>query len=736
MTDGLHAEARHHLRTLTGDPTAEFRAGQLDAIGALVEDRRRVLVVERTGWGKSAVYFIATRMLRDRGFGASFLVSPLIALMANQVEAAARMGLQAAVVNSTNHDHWDEIRGRLEANEIDLLLVSEQRLNNPAFRRDWMPELGSRVGLVVVDEVHCISDWGHDFRPHYRRIGGFLELLPDGVPVIGCTATANDRVVADVQSQLGRNLLTIRGPLGRDGLRLEVHTDKRHPDKRLAWLAHNIPQLPGTGIVYCLVRRDVEIVAGFLRSHGIKCGTYMGGGDLVDADTKAAMLSRFLANDLKCVVATSALGMGYDKPDVGFVIHYQVPQSAIAYYQQVGRAGRALQESYGILLAGAEDRDIQDWFISTAFPTEDEVAAVLRELEDAGGADDADRAGGTGGEVRAGQIAARVNISTGRLDALLTQLEVEGAVAKGPKGWSRTDALWQYPRERVEMVDSWRREEQAAMEQYLTLDSCRMQFLRGQLDDPVTDPCGICDVCTGSRFGTEPGSEVVADAGDALRHDFVPIQSRKRWPTGLVEPRGTIPVDERAEVGWCLTEQGESGWGPAVRKGLSGGVGGDGFAPELVDALVAMCRKVLDERVEHAEGLAGGDAPGDGVAGSPVGDRVGWVAFVASQRRPELVSGLAREVGQRLGLPVHDIVRKVRPAEPQAAMHNSATQVGNIWGAFELAELSPDLPPAAACLLIDDTIGSRWTATIVAGQLRRAGSGPVVPIALAHGVGS
>lgn len=692
MTDGSEAEALHHLRTLTGNPAAEFRPGQFEAIEALVEQRQRVLVVERTGWGKSAVYFIATRMLRDRGFGASFLVSPLIALMANQVESAARMGLRAAVVNSTNHDQWDEILVRLEANEIDLILASEQRLNNAVFRREWMPELGSRVGLVVVDEVHCISDWGHDFRPHYRRIGRFLDHLPDGVPVIGCTATANDRVITDVQSQLGRDLLTIRGPLGRDGLRLEVHTDKRQPDKRLAWLVRNIPDLPGTGIVYCLVRRDVEVVAAFLRSHGIECGTYMGGGDIVEADEKAAMLKKFLANDLKCVVATSALGMGYDKPDVGFVIHYQVPQSAIAYYQQVGRAGRALDQSYGILLAGAEDRDIQDWFISTAFPSEAEVGAVLEVLDEADG------------PVRLGQISARVNISSGRLDSMLTQLEVEGAVEKSSAGWARTSDAWVYPRERVEMVDSWRREEQAAMERYLELDTCRMQFLRLQLDDPVAEPCGICDVCRGSKFGVEADVDVITEADDVLRHDFVRIEPRKRWATGLDEPKGAIAAGERAEVGWCVTELGEAGWGPEVRRSRVDGE----FGPGLVEALAEM--------VDSIDGEVAVDSAPE------------WIAFVPSSGRPQFVADLAQGVGLAVGLPVFDVVRQVRSPEPQAAMKNSTMQLANIWGAFEVdAEV-----PAGACLLIDDLIGSRWTTTVVATLLRRAGSGPVTPIALAH----
>jgi len=686
-TTDLDSEALAHLRALTGDPSAEFRDGQLEAIRALVRDRSRVLVVERTGWGKSAVYFIATRMLRDRGFGASFLVSPLIALMANQVESGARMGLRAAVVNSTNRDGWDHIRGRLEANEIDLLLVSEQRLNNVEFRRDWMPELGSRVGLVVVDEVHCISDWGHDFRPHYRRIGRFLQLLPSGVPVIGCTATANDRVIADVQSQLGRDLLTIRGPLGREGLRLEVHTDKRHPDQRLAWLARNIPDLPGTGIVYCLVRRDVEVVAEFLRAHGIDCGTYMGGGDQMEVDSKAAMLESFLANKIKCVVATSALGMGYDKPDVGFVIHYQMPQSAIAYYQQVGRAGRALSESYGILLAGAEDRDIQDWFIERAFPSQEEVEAVIGLLEEA---DE---------PTRRGQIAAQVNLATGRIDGLLTQLEVEGAVEKVSAGWQRTLAPWAYPKERVDRVNAWRREEQDAMERYAVLDLCRMQFLRGQLDDPAAEPCGICDVCRGERFGVDPESGLQHEADDRLRHEHVGFQPRKRWPAGLGEPSGSIVAGQVNQPGWCLTPWGAAGWGPLVKQGKQ--IDGR-FAPELADALAEMITAQVVQSVE-------------------------WITCVPSLGHPDLVPSLATEVGRRLGLPVQPVVRKIHHTEPQKEMRNSNSQVSNIWGSFEVL---PDAP-AGPCLLIDDIVDSRWTVTVVGSLLRVAGSGPVVPVGLA-----
>jgi ATP-dependent DNA helicase RecQ len=684
--DDFEAEAQRHLHALTDRKDAVFREGQLDAIRALVVDRRRTLVVQRTGWGKSAVYFLATRMLRDRGAGPTLLVSPLIALMDNQVQAAARMGLQAAIVNSTNRYEWDDIKVRLGNDEIDLLLIAEQRLSNPKFRNEWLAQMESRIGLVVVDEVHCISDWGHDFRPHYRRIGTFLAGLPATLPVIGCTATANDRVVADVESQLGEDILTIRGGLSRESLRLEVHTDKRRADARLAWLAENVPSLPGSGIVYCLTRRDVEVVAAFLRDHGIRCSQYVGGGPEDEVAEKRAVLDAFLSNEIKCVVATSALGMGYDKPDVGFVVHFQMPQSPIAYYQQVGRAGRVLDESYAILLSGTEDRDIQDWFISQAFPAEEEVDAILAVVDEAEE------------PVRRGQLAARVNLSTGRLDNLMVQLEVEGIVAKQGTGWVRTSTPWVYPCERVEQVNGWRRTEQAAMEEYQRIDGCRMQYLRAQLDDPTDEPCGVCDNCREARFGVEPDIAVVSEADDRLLHDHVEIAPRKQWAAGIDGLSGRIPTEEQPGPGWSLARWGQSGWGPLIRQGRED----DGeFADELVDALADLCAEQI----------------------SPMPT---WLTFIPSERRPDLVPSLARRLGERLGLPVVQAIGTARPTEPQAEMHNSTSQLRNVWGAFTAADgLEGD------CLLVDDLIDSRWTTTVVAYQLRLAGCERVVPVALA-----
>ena len=372
----LDVRAGELLRDLAG-PEAEFRTHQLEAVRDLVDDRARVLCVQRTGWGKSAVYFLAAALLRERGAGPALIVSPLLALMRNQIAAAERLGIRAHTVNSTNREAWGEVRSLLEADAVDLLLISPERLDNPQFRTEMLPLFSERVGLLVIDEAHCISDWGHDFRPDYRRLEEMLERLPDGVAVLCTTATANDRVVADVEEQLrvdGAGLRTYRGPLGRSSLRFEVVELPGQAD-RLAWLATWLPQLPGSGIVYTLTKRDAELVADWLSGRGIAAAAYSGE---IESDRRVEVEERLLSNELKAVVATSALGMGYDKPDLGFVVHYQAPGSVIAYYQQVGRAGRGIDRAEVVLLRGAEDRRIQDFFIQQAFPPRELVDARAR----------------------------------------------------------------------------------------------------------------------------------------------------------------------------------------------------------------------------------------------------------------------------------------------------------------------------------------------------------------------
>ena len=438
----LDAEALSLLRRLTGDESSGFRAGQLETILRLAVDRERVLLVQRTGWGKSAVYFVATRMLRDRGSGPTLLVSPLLALMRNQIEAAARLGVRALTINSSNTAEWSDVRARIESDEVDVLLISPERLANPEFQREVLAVVGRRSGLMVIDEAHCISDWGHDFRPDYRRLVRVLDLLPRGVPVLCCTATANDRVVDDVTAQLGADFSPVRGPLARGGLQLHS-LDKPSQADRLMWLAATLRALPGTGIVYCLTIADVGRVANWLIDNGIDAVAYSGESD--DED-RTAIEQRLLANEVEVVVATSALGMGFDKPDLAFVIHYQSPGSPVTYYQQVGRAGRALQQSWGILMRGTEDADIQDYFIEGAFPSPRPAEQVVDLLER------------HAASMTKRELLEEVNLRPGQLDLLLKVLEVDGAVERDGGRWLRTLSPWSYGHDRVASVtrSRWR----------------------------------------------------------------------------------------------------------------------------------------------------------------------------------------------------------------------------------------------------------------------------------------
>ncbi|MEO7837634.1 MAG: RecQ family ATP-dependent DNA helicase [Acidimicrobiales bacterium] len=681
----VEAEATNLLRRLTGSPHACFRDGQLEAITALVERRERVLVVQRTGWGKSAVYFIATRLLRERGAGATVLISPLLALMRNQVEMAARAGVRAATINSANPDEWQEIEAAVRRGDIDVLLISPERLNNLQFRNEVLSDLAKASGLLVVDEAHCVSDWGHDFRPDYRRIGSVLALLPRGVPVLCTTATANDRVVADVLEQLGQEPSVIRGPLDRESLALSA-VELRQPAERLAWLAREVPTLPGSGIVYCLTVGDTERVARWLNRQGIGAMAYSGESE---TEHRLAVENALLANDVKVVVATSALGMGFDKPDLGFVVHYQSPGSAVAYYQQVGRAGRGVERAEGILLRGQEDADIQNFFISTALPTRDRAEAVVGLLQKRGDA------------VKRTEILAEVNLRPTRLDQMLKVLEVEGAIERTAAGYLRTPHAWAYPAERVERITEIRHHEQAAIVAYAGTTSCRMRFLRRELDDDAEAPCGRCDNCGGPapRRDAPLDPAIVAEAVQFLRATQHVLDPRRQWPNGLPSPKGRIPAEAMNEDGRILSVYGDGGWGNVVRQAKHHG------------------HRYPDSLVSASHGVINGWMP----VPSPA-----WVSCVPSSRGRALAE-FVESLAERLGLPFVEAVRRVRDAAPQHEMENSIQQLRNVHGVFCVV----DAPPGPV-LLVDDTVDSRWTLTVVGAELRAAGAAAVFPFVLAR----
>ncbi len=690
-TDTFAADALGRLRTLTADPAATFRSDQLEAIRDLVVDRARVLCVQRTGWGKSAVYFLATSLLRADGAGPTLIVSPLLALMRNQIAAAERLGLRARTINSTNREDWDAVRDALAADAVDLLLISPERLNNPRFRAEMLPLFAASVGLLVIDEAHCISDWGHDFRPDYRRVRDMLAALAPDVAVLGTTATANDRVVGDVLEQLGAGegadgeggvaLRSYRGPLARTSLRLEV-LELPRPAERLAWLVEHLPAFSGSGIVYTLTRRDAEQVAAFLGENGISALAYSGEQE---SDERVASEERLLRNDVKALVATSALGMGYDKHDLGFVVHYQAPGSVVAYYQQVGRAGRGVDHADVVLLRGGEDRRIQDFFIEQAFPSRERVTAVLGELEAAGDAGRGTR-----------ELMAAVNLGMGRIEAMLKILDVEGAVRREGSRWVLVpDSDWSYDARRYAEVTELRRSEQAAMAAFGTDGRCLMRALQEELDDPAPADCGRCSVCTAPAFATAPDPSLVERAARHLRSRPIELEVKKMAPDAVGTMR-KIPDDVRTEVGWALARFGDGGWWPAIERGVRAGT----FDDEVVDALADLVRA---------------QAPG-----------ARWIATVPSVSLGETLSGLGRAVAGRLGIDAAPLVERVIARPPQREMANAVQQAANVRGAFRIT--GP--PPRGTGILLDDRRSSGWTLAMVGGQLRRAGAERVVPIAL------
>ena len=712
----LRAEAELHLRALVSHHDARLRDDQWVAIEALVAHRRRALVVQRTGWGKSAVYFVATALLRARGAGPTVIVSPLLALMRNQIAAAERAGIAAVSINSANNEQWAHVYDAINAGAVDVLLVSPERLNNPDFRDQVLPELAASTGLLVIDEAHCISDWGHDFRPDYRRIRTMLADLPAGIPVLATTATANARVTADVAEQLAvaptrpdptgpafngtpaaaaESVLVLRGDLDRASLHLAV-LELPSPAARLAWLAAHLGDLPGSGIIYCLTVAATADVSDYLRQHGYEVAAYSG---QTDPAQRLATEEDLLHNRVKAVVATSALGMGFDKPDLGWVVNLGAPPSPIAYYQQVGRAGRATDDATVVLLPGPEDRDVWNYFASLAFPPQDQVRQTIAALERAG-------------VMSTALLETQVELRRTRLEQMLKVLDVDGAVRRVRGGWEATGQPWRYDGPRYERVQESRRHEQQAMLDYVSSAGCRMQFLREALDDPAAAQCGRCDNCGGVSLPGGSDDTAVAEAQARMDRPGITVEPRRLWPVGMAEVgvslRGKVPAAELAEPGRAIARLTDLGWGGELRQL---------FAAGTADAqLPVALRRALAEVVDAWFGPHGSPRPEVVVA-------------TGSLSHPILTAHIADGMSRYLQIPLaarFDVVGSARTG--QGAM-NSAQRVRAVHDRYRLSD--PAAVAGARVLLVDDRTDTGWTLTILSRALRQAGASAVYPLVLA-----
>ncbi|MEX2622060.1 MAG: RecQ family ATP-dependent DNA helicase [Egibacteraceae bacterium] len=687
------AQAAQEILTALAGPDARLRPDQAAAIDTLVTQRRRALVVQRTGWGKSAVYFIATRLLREAGAGPTLLVSPLLALMRDQIDAAASAGVRAASINSANLDEWADITARMLDDEVDLLLVSPERLNNPTFRDEVLPALTRSVGLLVIDEAHCISEWGHDFRPDYRRIAGVLAGLDPGVPVLATTATANERVGVDVAAQLGTDVVTLRGDLDRASLHLSV-VHQPTSAHRLAWLAEWLPGVAGSGIVYCLTVADTERVATWLARSGLDAVAYSGKTPPEDRQRIEADLK---ANRVKAVVATTALSMGYDKPDLAFVVHYGSPDSPIGYYQAVGRAGRRLDHAQVVLLPGHADEAIWAYFAATAMPPAGVVTETLEHLA------------GAGGPRSTAALERHVNLSRSRLEGMLKILDVDGAVRKVRGGWEATGRPWTPDRTRMDRVAEARRVEQQLMRDYQRTEACLMAYLRDALDDAGPQACGRCANCTGTTPAHDPDPDLVATARTVLRDQQIPIAARRRWPAGLPGRTGNLGTAACAE-GRALAWTGDDVWAETLDVALA----------DDADRSDPAWRAALDDTVAAAARV---------LAAWPWAQRPTWVTWVPSRRRPHAAPAVAERLAALGHLELVATLARIADTPPQATRSNSGHQAANALAAWTVTVPAGGLPTGPV-LVVDDAVASGWTLTVVGALLREAGAGTVLPFAL------
>ena len=686
MSD-LRSAAEAHLRALVGRDDATLRDDQWTAISALVEDKRRALVVQRTGWGKSAVYFVATALLRSRGAGPTVIISPLLALMRNQIAAADRAGIHAVTINSTNVDDWHRIQADIGAGRVDVLLVSPERLNNPGFRDNVLPSLAATAGLLVIDEAHCISDWGHDFRPDYRRIRTMLADLPPGIPVLATTATANARVTSDVAEQLGTDVLVLRGALDRESLHLGVVRLKT-AEQRLAWLADHLGEFEGSGIVYCLTVAATQEIADYLRGRGHAVAAYSGQTETTERE---ALEEDLATGRVKALIATSALGMGFDAT-LGFVVNMGAPQSPVAYYQQVGRAGRGTDNATVVLLPALEDRDIWKYFASLAFPPEQQVRQTLSVLAEQG-------------TLSTAALETYVDLGRNRLESMLKVLDVDGAARRVQGGWIATGEPWAYDADRYARVREARQREQQAMLDYLATDACRMWFLRDQLDDPAAEKCGRCDNCGSLSLSDAVSEAAQQSAHEAIERPGVVIEPRKMWPTGLANlglpDKGRISAG--ADEGRAVARLTDLGPGQLLRDLFRAGVADGPVPPALAQAVL----QVVGEW-------------------RPDVDAIG---FVESMRRPALLNDFAGGLARHLGVP---IVARWSIADasvpPDAGVANSAHRIAAVSRRFRLDTKEP--VDGRRVLLLDDLVVTGWTLTLAARALRESGAAAVLPLAL------
>lgn len=678
----VQRHAERILRSAYGQD-ASFREGQLEAIKATLTNKR-TLVVQKTGWGKSIIYFIATKIIRETNGGTTIIISPLLELMNNQIETASLFQLRCQFLNSTVQEKSDRQRilHDLKAGHIDVFFTTPETL----FKDDlqaYLPDVN--IGLFVIDEAHCLSDWGHDFRREYSRLYRIINMLPSSTPVLCTTATANNRVIDDLTKHLGEDIIISRGDLMRPSLCLQI-IRLQNKAERYAWILDHIHDLPGTGIIYCLTKRDCDHLSNFLKQNGIHVEAYYSDNKREAAGLNQDAIDGFKANKIKAIVATIKLGMGYDKPDIGFVIHFQRPQNVVAYYQQIGRAGRSLDRAYAILMTGPEDDDILNYFIDNAFPEERICNEVL--------------ANANGRSFY--EICAAINDRSKAINHAISFLEFDGYLRK--EGWKyyRVPKPFVYDRVHYDDLTKMRRHEMQQMKTLIETDECLLRYVIDCLDAPAGPNCGRCANCLGEPLLWEVYSTESRDkALEFIERLIITIEPRRQWAVTNMTKQSNIP--HPLQPGLCLSNYGDVGYGDMVKY--------DKYkANAYRDELLVKSINALKEIVGN--------------------HHVRFLTYVPSLRCDK-VKRFAEKLARALGLKFIDIIHK-RDAPQQKEMENSSHQCQNALHSFSIPQ---DIHLSGNIILVDDIVDSRWTLTVCGNLLGECGFEFVIPFCLADSSG-
>lgn len=691
MNESIYKKAHEALITIYGE-NASFREGQYEAIEATLTNRR-TLVVQKTGWGKSLVYFISAKLVE----GITVIISPLLILMENQREAADKMGLRCLVLNSTVRTAADrrEIIKKLKAGDCDIFFTTPETLYSKEVQ-SLIPNLN--IGLFVIDECHCISDWGHDFRLEYGSLSRIISMLPENVGVLGTTATANDRVIEDLKKQFGNDVYVSRGSLTRESLHIEI-LKLETTAERYSWIRENIIKLPGAGIIYCLTRRDCENLSNYLNGYGIASRPYYSSAELEIQDPETGMTYNetteklFMDNQIKAIVATIKLGMGYDKEDIGFVIHFQRPSSLVAYYQQIGRAGRKEgTEAYCYMMTGKEDREVNEYFINNAFPTEEQEKGVIKALEQHPEG------------IKLRELYRYSNISQKALDKTIMFLLNQGIIYRDEyKKYHRSLNPYSYKGDYYEVVKKTKMQELKAMDQYLEEEGCLSKYVVNSLNDYTAKDCGKCHNCLGTTIleGVEmPSIETVIETQEWLNRVFIAITPRKRWPDNDNTFDNSATISNPNKEGVALAKYGDAGYGAMVAHDK---YYADAYREDLIDKTVDVLSSYIN------------DADVNAITSIPSG-------------RNKKINTFAKEVARRLGIPHLDLLCVTGEGDQQKRMQNSYFQYKN--AAEKMALVSGASAPRSI-ILIDDVVDSKWTLTVAGALLSKAGASNIIPFCLA-----